>query len=43
VREQLRGVSLSHLEIEVVSDRHFIIWGPIGSKHRPVAEETAVI
>ncbi len=39
VREQLRGASLSHLEIEVVSDRHFIVWGPIGSKNRPVAEE----
>ena len=43
VREQLRRASLSHLEIEVVSDRHFIVWGPIGSRNRPVAEETTVI
>ncbi len=43
VREQLEGASLSHLEIEVVSDRHFIVWGPIGSENRPVAEETTVI
>lgn len=42
VREQLGGASLGHLEVEVVSDRHFIVWGPIGSANRPVAEETTV-
>jgi len=29
IRDQLREASLSHLEIEVISDRHFIVWGPI--------------
>ena len=28
IREQLREASLGHLEIEVVSDRHFLVWGP---------------
>jgi SAM-dependent methyltransferase len=31
VREQLRAASLGHLELEVVSDRHFIVWGLVGS------------
>lgn len=29
IREQLAKASLGHLEIEVVSDRHFLVWGPI--------------
>jgi cyclopropane fatty-acyl-phospholipid synthase-like methyltransferase len=29
VREQLREASLGHLDLEVVSDRHFIAWGPL--------------
>jgi trans-aconitate methyltransferase len=29
IREQLEETSLQHLEIEVTSDRHFIVWGPI--------------
>jgi len=43
VREQLWRASLGHLELEAVSDRHFIAWGPIGSLNRPVAERTTVI
>ena len=27
VREQLAGAGLGHLALEVVSDRHFIVWG----------------
>jgi len=42
VREQLEGASLGHLEVEVVSDRHLIVWGPIGSMNRAAAEETTV-
>jgi ubiquinone/menaquinone biosynthesis C-methylase UbiE len=37
IRDQLREASLSHLEIEVVSDRHFIVWGPIPSVNQPDA------
>lgn len=29
VRAQLREASLGHLELEVVSDRHFVVWGPL--------------
>jgi ubiquinone/menaquinone biosynthesis C-methylase UbiE len=29
IRDQLEEASLRHLEIEVASDRHFIVWGPI--------------
>jgi ubiquinone/menaquinone biosynthesis C-methylase UbiE len=27
VREQLRSAGLEHLSVEVVSDRHFVVWG----------------
>jgi SAM-dependent methyltransferase len=37
VGEQLRNASLGHLEVEVVSDRHFIVWGPIRVPTPPVA------
>jgi len=37
VRDQLRQESLHHLEIEVVSDRHFIVWGPISPENPPGA------
>jgi len=29
VEAQLRSAALSHLAIEVISDRHFIVWGPV--------------
>jgi SAM-dependent methyltransferase len=35
IREQLREASLGHLEIEVVSDRHFLVWGPIYPVSQP--------
>jgi SAM-dependent methyltransferase len=35
VRDQLGQASLQHLEIEVVSDRHFIVWGPISAVDQP--------
>jgi SAM-dependent methyltransferase len=37
IREQLDRASLSHLDVEVVSDRHFIVWGPIRPRSRPAA------
>jgi len=37
VRDQLRQESLHHLEIEVVSDRHFIVWGPLSPANHPDA------
>jgi SAM-dependent methyltransferase len=30
VREQLRQAGLADLQVEVVSDRHFIVWGRLG-------------
>ena len=29
IRDQLEEASLGHLQIEVASDRHLIVWGPI--------------
>ena len=37
IREQLGKASLGHLEIEVVSDRHFLVWGPIFPVSQPDA------
>jgi hypothetical protein len=31
VAAQLQAASLSHLAIEVISDRHFMVWGAVGS------------
>jgi hypothetical protein len=35
IREQLREAELGHLEIEVVSDRHLLVWGPIYPVNQP--------
>jgi hypothetical protein len=32
IHEQLEKSSLSHLEFEIVSDRHFVVWGPFRSR-----------
>ena len=32
IRTQLRCAGLDHLQLEVVSDRHFIVWGSMDSK-----------
>ena len=37
VESQLKSVDLSHLNLEVVSDRHFIVWGRIGGD-KPAAQ-----
>jgi len=34
VREQLERAALTHLELEVVSDRHFIVWGDVSRSVR---------
>jgi SAM-dependent methyltransferase len=39
IREQLRAAELGHLEIEVVSDRHFLVWGPIYPVNQPDARQ----
>jgi hypothetical protein len=30
VQSQLQAVGLDHLTLEVISDRHFIVWGLVG-------------
>jgi hypothetical protein len=35
IHEQLDRASLSHLEVEVVTDRHFIVWGPTRPRGEP--------
>lgn len=37
VESQLKSVDLGHLNLEVVSDRHFIVWGRIGGD-KPAAQ-----
>ncbi len=31
IEAQLKGAGVSHLTIEVISDRHFIVWGPVAA------------